>query len=68
MMLIKKVHQKECIIDKYWYFLDKGFTFRLDICNRCHDIVMISMNLSNIAILNIRGADYCCIINRISQN
>ena len=29
---------------------------------------MISMNLSNIAILNIRGVDYCCIINRISQN
>ena len=34
----------------------------------CHDIVMISMTLSNIAILNIRGVDYCCIINRISQN
>ena len=27
---------------------------------------MMSMNLSDIAILNIHGADYCCIINGIT--
>ena len=26
------------------------------------------MNLSNITILNIKSADYCCIISRISKN
>ena len=26
------------------------------------------MNLSNIAILNIKGADYCCIISEISKS
>ena len=26
------------------------------------------MNLNNIAILNINGADYCCIVNGISKN
>ena len=26
------------------------------------------MNLSDIAILNIKGSDYCCIISRISKN
>ena len=26
---------------------------------------MMSVNLNYIAILNINGADYCCIINRI---
>ena len=26
------------------------------------------MNLSNIAILNIKGSDYCCIISGISKN
>ena len=31
-------------------------------------IVMMSMNLSNIAILNIKGTDYCCIISLISKN
>ena len=29
---------------------------------------MMSMNLSNIAILNIKGADYCCIISGISKS
>ena len=28
----------------------------------------MSMNLSDIAILDINGADYCCIITRISKN
>ena len=29
---------------------------------------MVSMNLHNIAILNIKGTDYRCIINLISKN
>ena len=29
---------------------------------------MMSMNLSNIAILDIKGSGYCCIIRGISKN
>ena len=29
---------------------------------------MMSMNLSNIAILKIHGIDYCCILSEISKN
>ena len=29
---------------------------------------MMSMNLSDIAILNINGSGYCCIISLISSN
>ena len=29
---------------------------------------MMSVNLSNIAILNIKSSDYCCIISLISKN
>ena len=29
---------------------------------------MMSMNLSNISILNIKGPDYRCIINLVSKN
>ena len=29
---------------------------------------MMSINLSDIAILNIKGSDYCCIISLISKN
>ena len=51
----KTSESKECNICLYWYFLEKGFKFRSYIYNRCHDLVMMSMNLSNIAILNIKG-------------
>ena len=36
--------------------------------NGYHDVLMMSMNLSNMAILYIHGADYCCIINRVSKS
>ena len=42
---------KECDICHYWYFLDKGVTLRLDVYNGCHDLLAMSMNFSNIAIL-----------------
>ena len=29
---------------------------------------MMSMSLSDIAVLNIKGSDYCCIISLISKN
>ena len=42
----------------YWYFLSYS---------RCQDLLMMSINLSNIVILNIQGSDYCCIIRLISR-
>ena len=54
---------KECDICHYWYFLDKGFKFQQDVGNGCHNLLMMSTNLSDIAILNIKGADYRCIIS-----
>ena len=57
----KTSKSKERIIFHYWHFLNKGFKFQPNVCNRCHDLLM-SMNLSDIAILNITGSDYQCII------
>ena len=59
---------KEGDICHYWYFLNYSFTFQSNVCNRCHDLLMMSINLSNIAILNIKGSDYICIISLISKN
>ena len=33
-----------------------------------HDLLIMSMSLSDIAILNIKGSDYRCIISLISKN
>ena len=46
----------------------RGFKFQPNVCNRCHDLLMMSVNLSEIAILNMKGYDYCCIASWISIN
>ena len=66
--VIKASEWKECDICHYWYILDKDFKFQANVCNICHDLLMMSMNHSNIAILNINGSDYCCIVSEISKN
>ena len=48
---------KECDISHYLYFLDKRLKLQPDVCTGCRDVLMMSMNLSDIAILNIKGAD-----------
>ena len=37
---------KDCDICHYRYFLDKGFKFQPNVCNECHDSLMMSMILS----------------------
>ena len=49
-------------------FLNKGVKFQPNICNECHDLLIVSMNLSDIAILNIKTTEYCCIISGISKS
>ena len=64
----KRSASKECDICHYWYFLNFNFKFQPNVCNRCHDLLMMSVNLSDIAILNIKVSDYRCIISLISKN
>ena len=49
---------KECDICHYWYFLHYSFKFQPNVCNRCHDLLMMSINVRGISILNIKGSDY----------
>ena len=39
---------KKCDSFLYWYILDKGFKFQPDVCNGCHDVLMMSKNLITI--------------------
>ena len=59
---------KEWDVCHYQYFLNYSFTFQPNICNNCHDLFIMSVNLSGIAILNIRGSDYRFIISLIIKN
>ena len=64
----KTNESKEFDICHCWYFLDKSFKFQPYVCNRFHDLLMMSMNLSDIAILKIKKFYYRCIISGISKS
>ena len=40
---------KECDICRYWYLLSYSFKFQPNVCNRCHDLLKMSMNVRDIA-------------------
>ena len=63
----KTCASKEYDICHNWYFFDRGFTLQPGFCNGFHYVLMMSMNLSDIAVLRINGADYCRIISGISK-
>ena len=42
--------------------------FQPNVFNMCHDLLMMSITLSDITILNIKVSDYRCIISVISKN
>ena len=46
----------------------EGFKFQANVCNACHDLLMMSLNISDVTILNIKSGDYRCIISRISKS
>ena len=43
LMLIRQLHQKSVLFVTIG-FLDKEFKFQPDVCNECHDVLMMSMN------------------------
>ena len=66
---VKKTSElKDCNFFRYWYFLNKWCKLQLNISNECHDLIMMSMNFRNIAILDIKDADYLCFIGGLSQS
>ena len=54
------------MICHYWFF-NYGFQFQDSVCNGCHGLTMQSLNISDIAIITVKGVDYCCIIHGISR-
>ena len=64
----KTAAPKECMLYRYWYFKDVEFKFELHFCNKCHDVLMTAYELKNIAILDVKGVDFRCILWGISRD
>ena len=46
----KTSESKECDVCHYWYFLSKGLNFQPNVCNKYYVLLMICVNLNDIAI------------------
>ena len=60
----KTSESKKCDDCHYQCFLNYCFKFQPNFCNKCYDLLMMSVNRSDIAISNIKGSGYCFIINQ----
>ena len=59
---------KEWMLCHYWYFKNVAFKFEQNVCNKCHDVLITPYELKNIAILNVKGVDFRCILRGISRD
>ena len=62
----KSNNSKNCMICHYWS-LNPGFNFQDYVCNSCHDLTMLSANISNITIITVKN-DYRSVIHNISKS
>ena len=49
---------RECNICRYWYYLDKKFSYGSYLCNGCHDLMQKAMSFNDVAIVSLKGNDY----------
>ena len=52
----------------HYFFFNHGFKFQDYVCNGCHDLTMLSVHISDIAIITVKNVDYRCIIHNISKS
>ena len=65
--MIKQVHQKNVCFVIIGTLLIFGFKFQSHVRNKCHDVLMAAYELKTIAILNVKGVDFRCILWVISR-
>ena len=49
---------RECIMNRYWYFLEINFRFEPEVCDGCHDLMQKTMSFNNVANVSVKENDY----------
>ena len=52
--LAKSSNSKECMICHYFFF-NHRFEFQDSVCYGCHDLTMLSVNISDLAIITVKN-------------
>ena len=63
----KSTGNKACMVCHYWFF-NHGFKYEDSVCNDCHNLTMLCLNISDIAMITIEGVDYRCVIDDVSNS
>ena len=50
---------RRCSLCKFYYFLDKNFSYGPFLCNRCYDMSLKAVSMQNLTIINHNGNHYC---------
>ena len=56
------------MISHYWYFVDSTYKYEPEECDGCHNKLIMACELENIAILNVKGILYKCVIWNMTRN
>ena len=54
-----KETSRECSLCKFYYFLNKNFSYGPYLCNGCYDMSLKAVSMQNLAIINHNGNHYC---------
>ena len=46
---------------------ESWFKFQISVCNDCHDLIILCLNIRDIGIISVKGVDYRCVIHDISK-
>ena len=68
MIMRKVIAVKNGLSATIFFFFNHRFKIQNSVCNSCHDLTMLCFNISNIAIIAVKGVDYRCIILDISKS
>ena len=65
--LAKSSNSLECMIC-YYFFFNHGFNFQYSVCNGCHALSKLCLNISDIAVITAKNINYRCIFHNISKS
>ena len=65
--LAKSNNSKELMICHYFVF-NYGFEFQFFVCNGCHDLSILCLDISGITIVTVKNVDFSCLIHNISKS
>ena len=62
----KRNNSKKCMVFHHRFF-NHQLKFQDFVCNGCHNLMMLCLNISDIAIIAVKGVNCCCILHGIKK-